>query len=446
MAAVDPGEEKTVIMAAPQPPVPPAAEAAPTAQRIEALDFLRGVALFGILLLNITAFGLPDAYVNPQNSGGATGVNLLTWIVMQIGVEGTQRAMFSMLFGASVILFMARLEASGRRDAADIYVRRNLWLVGFGMINAYLLCWYGDILYAYGVIALFVFPFRNLGARALLTLGILVLLLGAAWNGWEARELIQKNAAYEQAQGARAAGRALTPAQQAAVSAWESARTAYVSTPESVARTAEAMRGGYVSAFRHAAGYNAHWQSWGLYRYFFDVFGMMLVGMALFRLGILTLHRRTRLYVWMMLIGYAIGLSVNFAETRWIMMHQFSAVAFAEANVSYDLGRLAMTIGHLGALLLFVRSGLLGWLRLAFVAVGRMAVTNYLTHSAVCLVLFVILGWYNQLERHQLYYVVAAIWAFQLVFSPLWLRLFRFGPVEWIWRWLTYLRRPPLLR
>ena len=105
-----------------------------------------------------------------------------------------------------------------------------------------------------------------------------------------------------------------------------------------------------------------------------------------------------------------------------------------------------MTIGHLGALLLFVRSGLLGWLRAAFAAVGRMAVTNYLMHSAICLVLFVLLGWYGQLERHQLYYVVGAIWAFQLVFSPLWLRVFRFGPVEWLWRWLTYLKRPPLLR
>ena len=206
------------------------------------------------------------------------------------------------------------------------------------------------------------------------------------------------------------------------------------------------MRGGYVSAFWHVVPYNVHWQTWGLYRYFFDVFGMMLIGMALFRMGILTLHRRTGIYVAMMIGGYAVGLTVNVLETRWIIAHQFSPVAFAEANVTYDLGRLAMTIGHLGALLLFVRSGMLGWLRAAFAAVGRMAVTNYLTHSAVCLTLFVLLGWYGQLERHQLYYVVFAIWAFQLVFSPLWLRLFRFGPVEWLWRWLTYLKRPPLLR
>ena len=83
---------------------------------------------------------------------------------------------------------------------------------------------------------------------------------------------------------------------------------------------------------------------------------------------------------------------------------------------------------------------------MAFAAVGQMAVTNYLTHSVVCGILFIGLGWYNQLERHQLYYVVFAIWAVQLVASPIWLRHFRFGPVEWLWRTLTYAKRQPMRR
>ena len=91
-------------------------------------------------------------------------------------------------------------------------------------------------------------------------------------------------------------------------------------------------------------------------------------------------------------------------------------------------------------------SGTPSRLRTAFAAVGRMAVTNYLIHSAACLTLFVLMGWFGQLERYQLYYVVFAIWGAQLIISPLWLRVFRFGPVEWLWRWLTYLKRPPLLR
>ncbi|HYJ53741.1 MAG TPA: DUF418 domain-containing protein, partial [Allosphingosinicella sp.] len=121
-------------------------------------------------------------------------------------------------------------------------------------------------------------------------------------------------------------------------------------------------------------------------------------------------------------------------------------VSFAQAAVSYDLGRLGMAVGHLGALLLFARSGALGWLRRAFAAVGQMAVTNYLTHSLVGLTLFTGFGLFGQLERHQLYYVVLAIWAAQLVISPIWLRHFRFGPVEWLWRSLTYMQRQPMRR
>ncbi|MDQ8757818.1 DUF418 domain-containing protein [Sphingosinicella sp. LHD-64] len=435
------GEEPTRIMDAPMP-----VRAAPAAQRIEALDFVRGVALFGILLMNIVGFGLPDSQVNPTNAGGATGANLLVWIVGQIGVEGTQRALFSMLFGASTILLTSRLEASGRSDAADIYFRRSLWLVALGFINAFLFLWWGDILYAYGVAALFLFAFRKLPPRRLLGLGIFVLLLAAAWSTYETLDLIAKHDAAIAAQAAYDSGAELTPGQDAALGAWEGARTAFKATPEGMQRMTEAMRGGYVSAFRQVARINAVWQTWGLYRFFFDMFGMMLIGMGLFRLGVLTLERSTRLYVAMMVAGYAIGITVNVLETRWIIDHQFSAISFAQANISYDVGRLAMTMGHLGVLLLFVRAGMLGPVRRAFAAVGQMAVTNYMMQSVIAAALFVGLGWYNQLERYQLYYVVLATWAFQLVFSVVWLRAFRFGPVEWVWRWLTYLQKPPLRR
>ena len=424
----------------------PDEQPAPAASRIEALDFVRGVALCGILLMNITGFGLPDAYTNPMNSGGATGANLWAWIVTQIWFEGTQRALFSMLFGASVILFTARLEAAGRSDAADLYMRRNLWLIGFGFVNAFPLLWYGDILYAYGIIALFVFAFRKLPVKWLLAIGIGTLIANAAWNAWDTREVLARHEAFVATETARASGAELTQAQRETVSAWAEARSEFKSSPEEIDDAVRARTSGYWPAFARTATINAWFQTWFLYRFFFDIFGMMLVGMALFRMGVLTLERPARLYWGMLALGYGVGLSVNGLETRWIIDHQFSAVAFAEANISYDLGRLAMTIGHLGALLLFVRSGWLGWLRRAFAAVGRMAVTNYLSHSAICAILFVGLGWYNQLERYQLYYVVFAIWAAQLVISPLWLRYYRFGPVEWLWRSLTYLKLQPMRR
>jgi uncharacterized protein len=420
--------------------------AAPADKRIEALDFVRGVALCGILLMNITGFGLPDAYSNPANSGGATGLNLWAWIITQVGFEGTQRALFSMLFGASTILLVSRLERSGRTDAADIYYRRNLWLIGFGMVNAFIFLWYGDILYAYGLTALFLYPFRKMAPKWLIVIGVAGFIAGAAWNGYDTVRLLDKQDAWAEAVAARDAHRTLTRAQQDAVAAWGEAREEFKSTPEEVRQSIDRHHQGYATMFWRVADANAKIQSWYMYRYFFDIFSMMLIGMALFRRGVLTNERPARLY-WLMLIGgYGIGLTVNVLETRWILDHQFSALAFAQANISYDLGRLATTVGHLGALLLFVRSGALGWLRRAFAAVGQMAVTNYLTHSVVCGIFFTGLGFYGRLERYQLYYVVFAIWLVQLVVSPLWLKHYRFGPVEWLWRSLTYLKPQPMRR
>ncbi|MCY7271810.1 MAG: DUF418 domain-containing protein [Sphingomonas bacterium] len=99
---------------------------------------------------------------------------------------------------------------------------------------------------------------------------------------------------------------------------------------------------------------------------------------------------------------------------------------------------MAMTIGHLGLIMLFLRSGILPWLRRSMPAVGRMALTNYLSHSLAALMFFVLLGYIGTLQRHQLYYFVGAVWLFQLVASPIWLRHFHYGLVEWLWRSLTY--------
>jgi uncharacterized protein len=418
----------------------------PAQRRIETLDVLRGVALFGILLMNIAGMGLPHAYGNPSNAGGAEGANLWAWIITQVGFEGTQRGIFSMLFGASVILLVSRLEASGRTDAADIYVRRNLWLIGFGMVNAFVLLWYGDILYAYGITALFVFPFRKLKPRPLFLLGVLALAIATIWGGAETWRDLAKHEAYVEASAAKEAGAKLSPDQEAAIGDWKKVEGNITAAPEEIQEEIATYREGYFPTFEHVASINSYWQSWGLYRYFFDIFGMMLIGMALFKGGLLTLERPARLYWGMVVSGYSIGLAVNIVEVNWIIDHGFSALSFVQVAPSYDLGRLAMTLGHVGALLLFVRSGALPWLRRSLAAVGQMAVTNYLTHSLVALIVFVLLGQFGQWERHQLYYLVFAVWAVQLVVSPLWLKHYRFGPVEWLWRWLTYLKRPPFRR
>ncbi len=344
---------------------------------------------------------------------------------------------------AGVILLSSRLEQSGRPDSADIYFRRNLWLIAFGLFNAWVLLWVGDILFYYGVTALFLYAFRKLPGKKLLALGVGSLLLGAAWSALEASNLVRLHDQYRAASAVAPAAR--TEQQKEAIESWQKeSRTG--PPPAAYAQMRKANTDSYFSALQNRAGTIAHFQSWNLYRFFFDIFGMMMVGMALFKLGVLTLEVRIRTYLAMMVAGYAVGLAVNIAEARLIMNNGFSALAYHQAAITYDVSRLTMTMGHLGALMLFLRFGILPWLRRSMAAVGRMALTNYLAHSVVALVIFVFLGYWGALERHQLYFIVLAIWAVQLVVSPIWLRHYRFGPVEWLWRFLTYGKAPPFHR
>jgi uncharacterized protein len=417
--------------------------AAPTARRIESLDFIRGCALFGILLMNIVGMGLGPAYDNPTILGGDKGIDLQTWYVMNVGFEGTQRALFSMLFGAGVVLFSSRAEAGGRSDHADLYFRRQLWLIAFGLCNAWILLWLGDILYYYGATALVLYVFRKLPARTLLIAGLLAFALGAVWSAAEAQDKLAHYRASQAAQAVPAATR--TAEQKEAISTWEGER---LNGPPAaaVAEMRKGMTSGYFSAQRTLAPLILHFQSWNLYRYFGDFFGMMMIGMALFKFGILTLEARTRTYLAMMLGGYAVGLPLNLYEARLIMANGFSSLGYAEALVTYDFSRFFMTMGHLGLLMLYLRAGILAWFRRSMAAVGRMALSNYLTHSVVALIIFVLLGYWGALQRHELYYIVGSIWLAQLIISPIWLRYFHFGPVEWLWRYLTYLKAPPFLK
>jgi uncharacterized protein len=416
--------------------------------RILSLDVIRGVALFGILLMNITMFGLPRAYSDPTVYGGATGANLWAWIITTVGFEGTQRALFSILFGAGLVLLTSRLEAAGRPDAADIYYRRALWLIVAGVIHAYLLLWIGEILYFYGLIALFLYAFRKLSARALFAIAAGGLVVNAGWSVLDSYAATQKWQKAQAAQAVLDGGGELTEKQQGDVDAWEDLVAESKPPQARLDASIEAHQGSYVDVLVFQAPAVARSESWTTYRYFFDGFSLMLIGMALFKLGVLTLKQPSRVYWTMVLVGYPLGLAVNLYELDIVLDGEFSVLSFLRSSWTYDVGRLAMTAGHLGVLLLFCRSGWLQWLQRGLAAVGRMALTSYVSQSIICAFVFYGfgLGLYGELERYQLYYVVAAIWLFQLIVSPIWLKHYRFGPIEWLWRTLTYLERQPLRR
>ena len=421
-----------------------------SASRISSLDVIRGVALLGILLMNVVGFGLPYAYDNPNIYGGADGLNLFAWQVNTLFFEGTMRGLFSMLFGAGIILMTSRAEARGAGlDVAEIYFRRNLWLIAFGLAHAWLLLWQGDILYRYGIAALFLFSFRKLSPRTLIILGMLIIFALSARDVYWHFDLSNT---YEQANAAQVlsdAGEELSEDQQAAIDALEEEIGGWPPDDEMIQELIDAKHGGYASNVASNAERIIDGQSKSLYMFtFWDTVCMMIIGMALLRLGVLNAERSVRFYLGLMAVGYGIGLSINAYEIDLLLNGNFSPRAVQQAYISYDLGRLFVSLGHVGLVMLICRRGWMQWLTSSCAAVGQMALTNYVMHSVICGLVFFGIGFsmFGEMQRYELYYVVFGIWILQLIVSPIWLKYFRFGPLEWLWRSLTYNKRQSMKR
>ena len=147
-----------------------------------------------------------------------------------------------------------------------------------------------------------------------------------------------------------------------------------------------------------------------------------------------------------MLLGYTAGLLINGYTAHRTMESRFEPINMWWNFATYDAGRLTMALAHIGLIILIFQAGWLRWLTSRLAAVGQMALTNYLMQSLICTTLFYGYGFglYGKLERYQLYFVVLGVWFLQLLLSPIWLRYFRFGPMEWLWRSLTYSKWQPM--
>jgi len=416
------------------------------AERISSLDAVRGFALLGILLMNIVGFGMNfAAYDDPTTTGGSTGINLWIWIVNHVLAEGKMRCLFSMVFGAGIILLTRRIEKRGI-PPADIYYRRLLWLMLFGIVHAYLL-WAGDILYWYALLGLALYPFRHLKPRALLIIGGVLVVAQAGVSigkSYGIREMIKTA---QEAQVAEKAGKKLTEDQTDAKKEWEEMHKLMKPDQAALEKDAKGWRGNLLSVIKtrgkivgsyiHPATYYSpgNWDMWS----------MMFIGMGLFGLGVFSGERSYGFYAKLVTICYGIGIPLN-SLTAWIIVKSnFDIPTRVLWGSTYDLGRLTLALGHMGVIVMLCKAGLLRWLTARLAAVGQMAFSNYIMHSVICSTIFTGFGFglYGKLERYQVYYVVFAIWIFQLIVSPIWLAHHRMGPLEWCWRSLTYWKKQP---
>lgn len=421
-------------------------DTAPTARqdRVNSVDVLRGVGLLGILAMNILGFGLINAAEeNPTILGGGVPV----WFVVNVLMEGKMRAIFSMLFGAGLILMTSRAEERGdSAKIADIWLRRNLWLMLFGVVHAYFI-WAGDILFSYGLTGLFLYPFRKLRPAALLTIGLLTLATQVPRTVIDYAETKLTKAEHDLALEVEKTKLKLTEELKKSKEKWEEQLKDSKPPKEEIEKYLKKLRAGYWQIFRERVGLVSEIESSAYYHFIlWDVAGMMFIGMGLMKARVLTGERGTGLYLAMMLGGYAIGVPVRAAAMWMVMKSNWDILTHAGVGITYDVSRLAVATGHVGFFLLLCKRGWLEWLTRRLAAVGQMALSNYITHSLVCTTIFYGYGFglYGKLQRLELYYVVGAIWVFQLIFSPIWLKHFQFGPLEWAWRSLTYWKRQPM--
>ncbi len=356
--------------------------------RIQSLDVMRGIVLFGILLMNINGMALANAYEDPTISGGATGWNLYTWITTNMLFEGTMRALFSLLFGAGMFILLDRLEKRGAGiKAADIYFRRLMWLLLFGLIHAYLILWTGEILFSYALMGFLVYSFRNLAPKTLIIIALVLFCAGTLWNYADYKSDVKFMENLSMAEQFKTDGKELTKELEEATSKWEELQKER--TPEAIAEYNANMKKNYFGVVAFLAPINMHFEKYYLYRYdVWDILSMMLLGIAFFKLKILSAEKSYRFYGIMMRVGYAIGLSVNYYEVQMIMDNNFSLLSFSKSSITYDLGRVSVAMGHIGAIMLLCKLPILSWLKKALSAVGKMALTNYVMHSVFAMFIF----------------------------------------------------------
>ncbi len=403
-------------------------------ERIDSIDTLRGVAVLGIFLMNIPSFAFTGtAFFNPPAGGGFEGANYATWLVSHLLFDMKMMAIFSMLFGAGIVLMTERIDSTGRAPGA-VHYRRLLWLLAIGMVHAYII-WFGDILVAYALIGMMLYPLRKLRPRTLLIIAALLFPIAMVFSGLQ--QLM-----FATMRSAETGGWA---------EAWDDGMSVvFYPTEESLKDESDAALAGFFGrALAHAPGV-VFMQTWIFGTYvLWRVAGLMLIGMALYKAGVFKAQRSTRFYATMFAACLAIGGGLVGAGVLVNHANNFDPVDFFGVVGWFNyLGSVGVALAWVALVMLVCKTGVLTWLRSSLAAVGRMALTNYLMQSLIASFIFYGwgLGYYGRLARIEYMPIVLGVWAFQMFLRPIRLKRFRFGPMEWFWRSLTYWKVQPLRR
>ncbi len=392
--------------------------------RISSLDILRGFALLGIFIMNIVSFSTVTAnYSNPSAEGVLEGVDKWAFIFGELFASQKFMSLFSILFGASILLITQKAEIKSR-SATKTHFLRNMWLLLLGLIHAYVI-WYGDILVSYALCSVWLYFFRKKSTKVLLIASaifflisfLLIYLQGISLPYWP-EEYLQE------------------------------IRTSWQPSVEDINSEKQAYLGSWIQQQAHRINTAIELQSYVfLMGNGWHITSLMLLGMALSKLKILSGERSIRFYQVITTLGLGIGLILGILgliknyEKGWI--YEYSLFQGSLYNL---LGSLPMAIGYIGTLMLIIKGRFFHVLQKWIAPVGQMALTNYLLQSMLAAMLFYGYGFglFGKVGRAELWIIVLVIWDIQILYSKWWLSKYRYGPFEWLWRSLTYWEIQPL--
>lgn len=393
--------------------------------RIITLDVIRGIAVMGIFSVNVVAFAMVEAaYFNPPLFGFHSLADRLMWLATFLFIDGKMRSLFSILFGASMLLVIERAEANNR-SAARVHFARMAVLLLFGLAHFYLV-WVGDILTSYAIVGMFAFAFRKQPLSSLAALSITFYVGAFLWS-------INDSAAFANAVDVVRSN--FGTARQ--IAAAHNTIAFFEPSRRAIAEDFQAHRS--FAALAHWTMIREFWAPWYQLRGLFpETLALMLLGMAGYRSGFLTGAWSDRCYARIAAIALSSGLLYCALLAALVWSGGFTLQVTISALETWMIpAHPVMAIGYASAIVLLVRRR--GFITARVAAVGRSAFTNYLGTSILASLVFngSGLGLYDRLSRAECWLLVPFVWALMLLWSKPWLDHFSNGPFEWAWRSLA---------
>ena len=442
------------------------------------LNTLLGIGLFGALLISIWVFGGFTPNMQTRLLSSPKGFEFRLYSTISLLFEGKMIALIAIAFGAGIVLFLRKHNEPGKPSRADLFIRRQFWMIILGLLNAVIFLWTQDVLFHLGIMGILLFAFFRASNRNLIIASVLTTMIFAGKHYWNyaddqvaykkylevvalekkiKQDSIANTARKDPTAAARPAMKrdTLTKDQKNDKQAWEGIVKSVKYDPKKDQGSIKEMRKhDYEKIYDHllplAQSREAQWT----YRLgIWDLASMIFLGMALVGYGFFSARLNTLQYFLLAFAAITAGLLLGwyrfYFQIESIRDYEKFVINHAlPFNIFFSFEQGLMALGYTSGVMGLIKAGILKKVLRSLSSVGQLAMTNYIFQSIACTLFFTGfgMGYFGKLDQHQLYFVVVEIWIFQVVFSMYWMRHFREGPIEWIWRCLTYGKWFPLRR